>query len=78
MSEAHALAGRADWTIHLVLVARQCARLFGAPLGASEQLTRHWAPRLFNDRYRSLDWRDKDYGEKTFHGTAPGIREISL
>lgn len=30
VSEAHAIAGRADWTIHLGLVVRQCATLLGA------------------------------------------------
>ncbi|WP_033033052.1 hypothetical protein [Pseudomonas kilonensis] len=29
MSEAHAVAGRTDWTIHLGLVVRQCATLLG-------------------------------------------------
>ncbi|WP_281881506.1 hypothetical protein [Pseudomonas atacamensis] len=30
VSEVHALAGRADWTIHLGLVVRQCSTLLGA------------------------------------------------
>lgn len=30
MSEAHALARHADWTIHLGLVVKQCAALLGA------------------------------------------------
>lgn len=30
VSEVHAIAGRADWTIHLGLVVRQCATLLGA------------------------------------------------